>query len=144
MRRDANIVWRTRLSSRVLGTAVLVAVFAGIAIDAVFVSASEPLCRGLLVLLLPLPLVWLFAFRPRLALEGEEVVIRNPLRSWRVPAADIESVWPGYSGIELRRRDGSKITAWAVQKSNLAHASRRRTRADGVAEQVTTFVAEHK
>ncbi|MEV4621025.1 hypothetical protein AB0J74_20230 [Asanoa sp. NPDC049573] len=39
----------------------------------------------------------------------------------------------GYGGLRIETRDGKAVTAWAVQKSNLANWRGRHTRADDVA-----------
>lgn len=81
-------------------------------------------------------LVWLFAFRPALAVTGTEVVVTNPWGTRRIPLADVAGAEGGYFGLAVRRRSGGSVTAWAVQKSNGATWSGRRTRADEAADAI--------
>jgi hypothetical protein len=129
-----QFVWRTKPSSRLLATLGVMSSFGGIAVDAVFISRSEPLWSGLLFVALGLLAVWLFAFRPRLVVDGTDVVIRNPLRTHRFGLCDVVAISPAYSGVEFCRRSGRPLRAWAVQKTNLSWMLRRPTRADAVAE----------
>ncbi|GIF65354.1 hypothetical protein Ais01nite_33890 [Asanoa ishikariensis] len=87
---------------------------------------------GLAAVLVPL----LFALRPAVILTGTDVEVRNPLRTRRVPLAEITDAKTGYGGLRIETRDGRAITAWAVQKSNVASWSGRHTRADEVADAI--------
>lgn len=82
---------------------------------------------------------WLLGVRPRLIAETEGVRVRNPRQETFVRWADIADVSAGYGGITIRTASGDSIRAWAVQKSNAASWSRRRTRADDV----TDFIRRH-
>ncbi len=129
--------WRTRRSSRMLTAVFVLGICSAIAVDAVFVQRSEPYWAGGLLVLTAAVLVWLFAFRARLTLDGDEVIVRNPLRSRRFKLSEVATVEPGYSGVELHLRSGQVIRAWAVQKSNAAWMLGLRTRADAVAATLT-------
>ncbi|MEV4533118.1 PH domain-containing protein [Asanoa sp. NPDC049518] len=87
---------------------------------------------GLAAVLVPL----LFALRPAVTLTGTEVLVRNPLRTRRVPLAEITDAKTGYGGLRIETRDGRAVTAWAVQKSNVASWSGKHTRADDVADTI--------
>jgi hypothetical protein len=75
----------------------------------------------------------LFSLRPRITLAEGRVVVQNPLRRYDVDLNDVMHAQPGSSGITLELRSGARITAWAVQESNLAQWTNRQTRADAVA-----------
>lgn len=70
------------------------------------------------------------AFSLRVTLTATEVVIKNMFRSHRLSLAEISSVASGYYGTVFTLRDGTRVTAWAVQKSNLARWTETKTRAD--------------
>jgi len=80
--------------------------------------------------------LWWFTWHPSITLEADRVVVRNPFGTVTVPLAQIASTSPGYAGLVLRRWDGTAVTAWAVQKTNLATWLHRETRADRVAAQI--------
>ncbi len=109
----------------------------GIAVDAVFVQRSEPYWLGALLVLSGALLVWLFAFRPRLILDVDQVIVRNPLRTRRLDLRDVVAVEPGYSGVEFHRRSARPVRAWAVQKTNASWMLGLRTPADAVAATLT-------
>jgi hypothetical protein len=75
---------------------------------------------------------FLFAWRPEVRLTGRTLVVRNPLKSYRVPLERLESASGGYAGLRLFTLDG-RIDAWAVQKTNFSPWLSRTTRADDVA-----------
>lgn len=77
---------------------------------------------------------WRLGLHPLIATGPEGVTIRNPVATTFVPWSDIQRCTPGYSGITIVRRDGSRVVAWAVQKSNAARWLNRRVRADDVAD----------
>jgi hypothetical protein len=73
-----------------------------------------------------------FGVWPALMVTEHGLLVRNPLRSYRVPWNDVERMEPGYQGIRIVRKNASPVIAMAVQKSNWATARRRWTRADRV------------
>jgi hypothetical protein len=85
---------------------------------------------------------WLFAFRPRLLLTDEQLVVINPLRSWRIPLEQIGSVGTAsYFGVTIEYFDGHvmrRVTAWAVQKANVSRWLNKTVRADRVAAEIRT------
>lgn len=125
--------WRVRRSNRIAAAVFLPGVFSGVAIDAVLLQRTEPYWIGALLIAVGLAGVWLFAFRPRLTLDGTEVLVRNPLRAVRFDLGEVLAVEPGYSGVEFHLRSGRTVRAWAVQKANAAWMLGRETRADVVA-----------
>lgn len=62
---------------------------------------------------------WRFFLHPSIQLTARTLIVANPIRSTEIPLADITSVKPGYSGLEIQRRDERGPTAWAVQRTNL-------------------------
>jgi hypothetical protein len=81
---------------------------------------------------------WRFGLRPRIMAEVDGVSVRNPGAETFVPWVRVVHASAGYSGITIRTSDG-EVTAWAVQKSNLARWLHRGTRADDVAD----FINRH-
>ena len=93
---------------------------------------------GVLALIVgPLTVVGLrMAFVARVILSGEELIVRNPFKTHRLPLLRVKSVEPGYSGTVFTMYGGSRVTAWAVQKSNIATWTKKRTRADEMVDAV--------
>jgi hypothetical protein len=83
--------------------------------------------------------LWLGALRPFVRAEDEGLIVRNPISTRHIHYGDIVLCRPGYSGLEIITRNG-RVTAWAVQKSNLASWLHTRTRADEVA----AFIDQHR
>ncbi|MEV0713812.1 PH domain-containing protein [Asanoa sp. NPDC050611] len=131
--------WRVSLAGRIFGIVFIafglwVIVRAGIAVarDGLDLALSYALVFGLAAVLLPA----LLALRPAVTLTETDVEVRNPLRTQRLPLADVADAKTGYGGLRIETRDGRAVTAWAVQKSNLANWTGRRTRADDVADAI--------
>jgi hypothetical protein len=94
------------------------------------VSQGFPWHEGLGVAAVLIPLWLIFAVRPALCLTGQEVVVRNPLWTHRIPLSSIAEARPGYFGITIKRYGRSvPVTAWAVQETNTAGALGADTRA---------------
>ncbi|WP_158244945.1 PH domain-containing protein [Verrucosispora sp. ts21] len=74
-----------------------------------------------------------FAFHPAVILTDNDVTVRNPSGSRRVPLDEVVMVEPGYGGLTITTASGDPVVAWAVQKSNLAKWKGWHTRADDVA-----------
>ncbi len=134
--------WRTKPSSRALATVFILGVCGGIAVDLVLISRSEPWWTGATLVGIAAGALWCLAYRPRLTLTATTIEVQNPLRSRSYALCGFSGASPGYAGIELERRDGEKVTAWAVQKSNIAGWLRRRTRADLVTDTIETRIRE--
>jgi hypothetical protein len=79
------------------------------------------------------------SIRPRIEAMTEQLIVRNPWKIHRLNWNDIHTVVPGYSGIIISMNNGNKVTAWAVQKSNLATWRSKLTRADAVVAQLRHF-----
>ncbi|MCU1484012.1 MAG: hypothetical protein JWN67_758 [Actinomycetia bacterium] len=136
------MTWRPTRAARIGGALFLIvfgATAAGFLIAAIHeVVAGEPpdLRTDLVVAALFAGMAaagWAGALRPSITLDGEEVVVRNPIRTTTVPVGDITNVEASYGGIRIGRANDTPVIAWSVQKSNLAIWFNRRTRADDVA-----------
>lgn len=84
----------------------------------------------------------LAALRPYVAVEPDGIEIQNPVRRHRILWNNVAGVTPGYSGLTFQTKEGETVTAWAVQKSNLATWRGRKTRADRVAAEIRRLVRE--
>lgn len=84
--------------------------------------------------------VWLATFRIMVAVGHDSMVIRNPLRTYVLKLDDIVSLTPEYEGLAVRTRQGSELTAVAIQRWNLTLFLRRRSRADDAVD----LILEHQ
>ncbi len=101
------------------------------------VAQGRPWLEGLTVAALLTPLWLIFAVRPSLCLNGQEVVVRNPLWTHHIPLSSVAEVRPGYFGITIKRHGRSlPVTAWAVQETNTAMALNVDTRAKQAASRI--------
>lgn len=128
---DLPMTWRTTRAARIAGLMLsmlfVLMAFAIMAVDH-DLSAVTPL-----VICLGVALACWRAVNSALTLTQTELVIRNPVLTYQVKLEDIIDVRPGYSGIEVMKSDGSKVSAWAVQKANYSAWAGKETRADVVA-----------
>ncbi|REF95809.1 PH (Pleckstrin Homology) domain-containing protein [Asanoa ferruginea] len=131
--------WRVSTAGRVaglVGTAfglvVVVRALLAIARDGMELGLAYGLLLGVALVVAPLVLT----LRPAVTLTETDVDVRNPLRTLRVPIAEITDAKTGYGGVRIETRAGRAVTAWAVQKSNLANWRGQHTRADDVAEAI--------
>lgn len=81
--------------------------------------------------------VWRFALHPSLHWTGDDLVVRNPLRTSTLPLDDLSVVVPGENGLVLAT-DEATVEAWCIQKStrSIRHG-RSDTRADQIAGELT-------
>jgi hypothetical protein len=132
--------WRPILIARLLGWGILLGYPA--AVVAVMASvwndpAERRAAAATMAVFLPMPLfAWRGALHPYVRADDVLLTIRNPLATHRVSFAEIEGATPGYNGVTVHRRDGTAVTAWAVQKSNLAAWRDKHTRADELCDYV--------
>jgi hypothetical protein len=75
---------------------------------------------------------WRWAFVPRITLTPTAVEAVNRVTSVRVPYAEIATARVGYNGITMTTHAGTRVSAWAVQKSSIARWARKRTYGDDV------------
>jgi hypothetical protein len=67
-------------------------------------------------------LVWLLAFRPYLRIDGDDVVVRNPLRRTRFRRADVTGWTFTGTGLAFFLRDGRAVTTIVFQNTRAAAA----------------------
>jgi hypothetical protein len=92
---------------------------------------------GVQVAVVLLFLWFLFAWRPSLCVLADEVIVRNPLWTHRIPLSDVQGAAPGYFGIVIRRRHRRlPVIAWAVQQGNITGAAGAGARAREAAERI--------
>ena len=130
--------WRISTAGRIgslltaalwLGLAVAVTAAGGpVAIAAVFWAGFALLCV----------LAWRCAFVPSLVLTSTELDVRNSFGRFSVPLDQITAAKVGYNGITLTTRDGRRVRAFAVQKSDLLRRMQRRTLGDQVVDAILT------
>ena len=126
-------VWRVTRGGRV-GASVLGICWLALAIG---VTGGGGVGAGVLALLwISLAMlivgIWRWAFVPYVALTPEGVTVQNRLTKQSVPYSAIAEVKAGFYGLTLIAKDGEGVTAWAVQKSNVARWAHKETRADEV------------
>lgn len=90
--------------------------------------ASGLLCLGVAAL------IYLLTFVPYLKATQDRLVIRNPFQVSDILWSNIEDFRPGYWGIVVMKKDGSSVTAMAVQKANASVWLGVETRADDVVD----------
>jgi len=146
----APLVWRASVAARV-GAVVLGVFFTGLGVSIATGSVeSDP--GGVAGLLCSIGFVlggilgpWLFAFRPRVILGETTVTIVNPLRETSLRLDRVRGrPQPGYFGVTVAAVDDGQrreVTAWAVQKSNLATWFGREVRADYVGRAIAEAAA---
>ena len=130
-------LWRVRPTGRVAGAGVASAW----ALLAAGVTAGGGVSVGVIVLLWCVTILvalgaWRWAFVPYVALGSESLVVQNRVLRSTVMYSNIASARPGYGGVIIEKRDGTRTCAWAVQKSNAARASGTRTRADDLVDAI--------
>ncbi len=76
---------------------------------------------------------WRCASVPFIASSPEGIVVQNPLLRRTIPWQSVRRIQGGYYGLRITTKEGDTVIAWAVQKSNVAKWTKRRTRADRVA-----------
>jgi Bacterial PH domain len=129
------VVFRSTVAGRV-GAALCALIGAAGAVLCIVILARDGFDRTLVSSSIIMAGMTAFAggaARSRITIADECVVVRNPLWTQRVRLAEIASVEPGYSGLQITTAEGRTVTAWAVQKSNWSAWRGRRTRADEIA-----------
>lgn len=80
--------------------------------------------------------------RPYISASLSALVIQNPFTHREVAWEDVVDIAATYHGLEIVTHHET-VTAWAVQKSNIAQWLSRRTRADEIGEILTALRAEN-
>lgn len=62
--------------------------------------------------------VWLLFIRPKLVVGTEELVVRNPIKTTRVPWCRLVACEDTREGLKLLRCSDGPVIAWAVQASS--------------------------
>lgn len=135
----ADKCWRAKMSSRV--GAVCVAIFLSAFAFLLIFQGTDNGARAWGGVILSTVWVgcYLLAFRPGICIEGEEVIVVNPLRTVRIRHASIRGIRSGYSGLIISATTGT-VNAWAVQKMNLSQLLNRGTRSDAIAQEILAAI----
>ncbi len=126
--------WRVGLPSRIFLTALAL----GFCTAATIGSRDE---EGSILWMFPIyavcigPLL-LCVLRPKISLNADEIVVRNPIRLRRFPRNEIVNVGANYFGLHIGTRTGSQITALAVARPNIANMIRMNVRSDRVVDEI--------
>ncbi len=130
-------IWRVRPIGRVASVGVVliwgVAAAAGSGDRSVSAVGASVLWVALILVAVA---VWRWAFVPFVALTPNELVIQNASSRSTIRYAEIVGAKAGYYGVWIQKRDGTRVRAWAVQKSNAARVAGRHTRADDLIEAI--------
>lgn len=78
-------------------------------------------------------------FHAALQADNRGLVVRNPFGTHVIAWSDFKRIEPGYSGLVITKQDGSRRTAWVVQRSNWASAKGEHTRADDVVSEIASL-----
>jgi hypothetical protein len=72
-------------------------------------------------------------WRRGVAITAHEVVVRNLIRTYRVPLANVARALPGRDGVTIYTMDGQTIVARAITQDPFARLTRQRSMADELA-----------
>ena len=87
---------------------------------------------------------WVFILRPWVGIDGDDLVVINPLGGRRISLTDVAWVEPGSTGLEIVMIDATSVTAWAIQQGNLTTALGRPSRSKEIASEIQQKVTEAK
>ncbi|WP_406862732.1 PH domain-containing protein [Streptomyces sp. HUAS MG47] len=110
----ADRVFRSTMG--MAGGALLIALGAFIGGDALVSGEGRTPWLALAALLLLVPLVVAFTFRPAVFANDDRLRIRNPFRTIVLPWSQVADVRAGYSS-EVFTQDGKKYQLWAIPVS---------------------------
>jgi hypothetical protein len=133
-------MWRVRPAGRG-GAVFVVALWVGVA---TLVTTGYSLGVAVVVwvpLVVIVPAAWRMAFVPYVAVTSSHVVVQGILIRRTIEYNNIREVRGGYYGLTFVLKDGGFLTAWAVQKSNIARWTGSRARADEVSDEIMAHVA---
>ncbi|MCS0634603.1 PH domain-containing protein [Streptomyces sp. LP05-1] len=99
-----------------VGGGLMLALACWFAVDGLIRGSGRTPWLALAGLLLVVPLVVAFTFRPAVFANDDRLRVRNPFRDIVLPWARVADVRAGYSS-EVLLRDGSKFQLWAVPVS---------------------------
>ena len=126
-------VWRVRLAGRVAAVVLTIGWIALAVVISAGSNAGVSVVMWLAAVLIGVG-AWRWAFMPYLASSPDGVVIQNRFTRATVPWSEIARVRPGYYGLIIHKKTGGSVTAWAVQKSNVARWTGKSSRGNEVAE----------
>ncbi|OII65932.1 hypothetical protein BJP40_15255 [Streptomyces sp. CC53] len=110
----ADRVYRSPMG--MAGGALLLAIGLWMGVDAMLRGDGRVPWTAAALLLLGVPLVVAFTFRPAVHANADRVRIRNPFRTIELPWGTVAAVRASYS-TEAVTRDGAKYQVWAVPVS---------------------------
>jgi hypothetical protein len=114
----ASHCWRVALAIR-LGTGAAILATGTIALISTAMK-DLPISDPLTMIAIYAALWWFGLVRPAVCLSPDELVVRNPLRTHRIPRDNVVSAKPGSFGVAIIRRDSRPCTAWALYKPKIA------------------------
>lgn len=79
---------------------------------------------------------WLFILRPWVGIDGDDLIVVNPIGGWRVSLTEVAWTEPGPTGLGIVRSDASSVTAWAIQQGNLTTVLGRPSRSKEIASEI--------
>ncbi|MFI5712320.1 hypothetical protein [Kribbella sp. NPDC051620] len=114
----AGRCWRVALAVRLgTGAALLATGTIGLISTA---TTDLPISDPLTAIAIYAALWWFALVRPAVWLSPDELVVRNPLGTHRIPRDTVVSAKPGSFGVSIIRRDGRPCTALALRKPIIA------------------------
>lgn len=129
-----STIWRMHSATKLFAVASI-GLLAVIMATELFLVDNDPL-YATCVLLAAWLAVWRFYFYPYLSLGSGQLVVRNPLRTRRIPLINIVSVTPSWGGLDIALADDTMVRVWAIQKPSIARLFGRQARADRVTQEI--------
>ncbi|WP_129841999.1 PH domain-containing protein [Streptomyces sp. RFCAC02] len=120
-----------RSGSAIAAGVLLLALGGWLGIDAMVRGDGRTPVTAIAGLLLAVPLVVAFTFRPAVFASDDLLRVRNPFRTVTLPWGEVETVRAGYSS-EVLTTGGAKYQLWAIPVSLRARSrAQRRSARDG-------------
>lgn len=132
-----------RSTAGIVGGLLLLGFAAWIGGDALLTGEGRVRWIAVAGLLLVVPLIVAFTFRPVVYANDDRMRVRNPFRTVDLPWASVADVRAGYSS-EVITQDGTKYQLWSVPVSlrERKKAARRQDRGGADAQEVRTAGAD--
>jgi len=137
-----KIVFRASVRLRVLsalGSVVLLLFSISGAKSSEALTAAQKVITPVITGLFSAALVYLAAFRPRLVVSRETVIVVAPVGRREVPASEVVKVEGGMRMV-ITLRTGERVAVWAVQNSRLTELRGVWGPADEAAARVAEFL----
>nr|BFD83026.1 PH domain-containing protein [Streptomyces sp. Xyl84] len=124
-----------RSSGAIAGGVLLLAIILWLGLDAMFSGSGRTPWLALAGMILTVPLVIAFTFRPAVYVNDDRLRVRNPFRVIVLPWSQVAGLRSGYSN-EVIAASGAKYQLWAVPVSLRARkrAARQEARAAAAGE----------